>query len=156
MTEPHQKITVRLPTTFSSNEILLAGEKIIELIQERTRKGLDKNGNKFAGYSSSYKESKDFDIAGKTNLVNLTLSGDMLRNLEILGSGKGFVTVGFETASDANDKASYARDFGNGPSRQFLGISDKELKIITDNIETDQLDSNVRGLIRNFPFNLFS
>ena len=150
-----QKITVKLPRKFSDSARRQAGKLIIKLIKDRTSRGLDKNNNAFVGYSKSYKESKDFDIAGKSSLVNLRLSGEMMNSLEILGSGTGFVTIGFPSGSEVNDKASFAKDFGNGPSRPFLGVNATELKQIVSSIDSDELGANVRGLLEGSGFNIF-
>ncbi|MBO9665926.1 MAG: hypothetical protein J7501_03865, partial [Bdellovibrio sp.] len=52
-----------------------AGQFIIDRIVDRTRDGRDVNGKAFAKYSESYKNSFIFHAWGKSNDVNLELSG---------------------------------------------------------------------------------
>jgi len=112
---------------------------IIERIVNRTDQGKDKDGRKFAGYSKSYKESLDFKVAGKTNKVDLQLSGDMLAALEHLKQHdtNRSIIVGFENGSEENAKAdgnirgTYGKPTPNPKkARDFLGISDRELSKI--------------------------
>lgn len=150
-----QKITINLPSTFSDTERKQAGKLLIKLIKARTAKGLDINNQPFKGYSEAYKASKDFKIAGKTDRVNLELSSEMMDSLEILGTGHGFVTIGYESGTDVNERALWAKDFGNGPSRKFLGVSKADIKKVTDSIASDKLGNNVRGLLSSSNFNIF-
>lgn len=111
---------------------------IIERIVNRTDQGKDKDGRKFPGYSRSYKESLDFKVAGKTNKVDLQLSGDMLAALSVLDKTSRSVVIGFERGSEENAKAdgnirgTYGKPTPDPKkARDFLGISDAELtKII--------------------------
>lgn len=111
---------------------------IIERIVNRTDQGKDKDGRKFPGYSKSYKESLDFKVAGKTNKVDLQLSGDMLAALSVLDKTSRSVVIGFERGSEENAKAdgnirgTYGKPTPDPKkARDFLGISDAELtKII--------------------------
>ena len=110
---------------------------VIERIVNRTDQGVDKDGKKFAKYSTSYKDSLDFKIAGK-GPVNLQLSGDMLAAIEVLDLTSRSAVIGFEKGSDENAKAdgNIRGTYGNptpikGKARDFLGISEKDLlKII--------------------------
>jgi len=111
---------------------------IIERIVNRTDQGKDKDGRRFPGYSKSYKESLDFKVAGKTNKVDLQLSGDMLAALSVLDKTSRSVVIGFERGSEENAKAdgnirgTYGKPTPDPKkARDFLGISDAELtKII--------------------------
>jgi hypothetical protein len=117
---------------------------IIERIVNRTDQGKDKDGRRFPGYSKSYKESLDFKVAGKTNKVDLQLSGDMLAALSVLDKTSRSVTIGFENGSEENAKAdgNIRGTYGN-PSpnpkkaRDFLGITIKELTDIIKFIKED-------------------
>lgn len=100
---------------------------------ERTDQGKDKDGNRFARYSDSYKDSLDFKIAGK-GPVNLQLSGDMLAALKPLKMTKNWIEVGFDRGSDENAKAdgNIRGTYGKsspipGKARDFLGITEREL-----------------------------
>ena len=60
-----------------------------------------------------------------STFVDLTLTGDMLDDLDLLTHRKGSVTVGFERGSFENDKAE-----GNARKRPFLGITQRELNVL--------------------------
>ena len=117
---------------------------IIERIVNRTDQGKDKDGRKFPGYSKSYKESLDFKVAGKTNKVDLQLSGDMLAALSVLDKTSRSVTIGFERGSEENAKAdgnirgTYGKPTPNpDKARDFLGISDRELSKIINLVKDE-------------------
>lgn len=117
---------------------------IIERIVNRTQQGKDKDGQRFSSYSQAYKESLDFKIAGKSNFVDLQLSGDMLAALSILDKTSRSVTIGFERGSEENAKAdgNIRGTYGKskpipGKARDFLGISERELKRIVDDVKSD-------------------
>jgi hypothetical protein len=141
-----QVFTFRVDIKFDQKARTLIAEDVIDFILRRTERGLDKNNKSFPKYSKSYSESLDFEIAGKSrNHVDLQLSGDMLTNLEVINvSIAGFITVGFKGGSEENNRAAWQRnnlrpDF---PKRDFLGITDKDLRFIT-NRYTDLLQQQV-------------
>lgn len=96
---------------------------------------------KFPAYSKAYKESLDFAIAGKTTKVDLTLSGDMLAALDVLGHSNGSITVGYEAGTEENDRAegNQKGSYGGRPrpskARSFLGITQSELDSILEKYE---------------------
>lgn len=111
--------------------------EIIDQIQKRTKKGLDKDGKPFAPYSKEYKESLGFKIAGKGSKVNLVLSGDMLDAIEIVQNFQnGKVKIGYSSGNSEGGKAegnilgTYGQPKRVGPERDFLGISSAELSKI--------------------------
>jgi len=106
---------------------------IIDFIQDRTARGKDISGDNFARYSASYKDSDDFDIAGKSDVVNLELTGDTMASIELLSHEIGSVTIGFEAGTDENDKASWLASSDNGRSRTFLGINQNDLRLVLNN-----------------------
>jgi len=143
------KIPIQLSKQYSGKELEAIGSDIIDRIVTRTQnENVDKNGKKFPKYSKSYSGSLDFKNSGKTNDVDLTLSGDMLATLKILDIKKGQVIIGFEKGTE-NDKAegnilgTYGSDKPNPKkARDFLGITEKEKEKILSNYPTD--DARVR------------
>jgi len=125
MAEPRQFEVIRIPNTLNAEDREQLGNEIVRFIIDRTRKGLDKNNVPFRGYSENYKDHIDFQNAGKSNRVNLTLTGEMLNTLEVQAHGPGFIRIGFSD-TDSNDKAFYSREKG----RDFLGISAKDLQLL--------------------------
>jgi len=126
---------------------LAIANEVKDFIIERTQdKHLDKNNQPFkpaSGYSKSYKNSLDFRLGGKTNAIDLTLSGDMLAAMEVLENKKGKITIGYKKGTE-NDKAegniigSYGKPSGDPKkARDFLGITDKDFKNIVDKYKNE-------------------
>ena len=100
-------------------------------IKARTEKGVDRNNNSFAPYSSSYKKSDNFKLGGKSpSHVNLRLLGEMMGNLKVLHVTESAVVVGF--TNDTERAKAHGHITGhNGevskkgkhyPVRDFLGL----------------------------------
>lgn len=124
--EPSQSKVIRIPTGYTQSQRENIGNDIINRIKRRTREGLDINGNFFAPYSDSYE---------KQGTVNLRVSGDMLEDLIVLGTGSGFVRIGFQSQR-SNDKAGFIQvpkgQKRDSPRRSFVGISQQDLSIILE------------------------
>jgi len=108
----------------------LAAVKHIPFFKKRVQRGVDGKGRKFKGYTSSYAEYKRTRFKSKrddgpnriasmseksisstrTHPPDLTVTGDMLRNLKRKKQGKDFYTIGF-TGEDAQ-KVDYNRQMG--------------------------------------------
>lgn len=136
-----QKFTVKVSSKYEETERLAIGLEIIDRILERTAEGFDKKGKKFPGYSDKYIDSLDFSLAGKTKTVNLNLSGEMLGAIEVLDVDKnGEITIGIPAddtfnngKAEGNIKGTYGQDKPiRGKKRDFMGISRKDLKEITN------------------------
>lgn len=136
-------IKVDIPKTIKPEDREDLGHDIVEFIRQRTESGKDANGNTFPGYSKAYMKSLDFKIAGKTKRVNLTLSGDMLAELDVLRHKAGEITIGYDRGSENYGKAegningSYGGDDDKKKARNFLGISKADLKKILAKYEDD-------------------
>lgn len=116
------------------------GNEIAGIIQDRTAKGKDKDGNSFAPYNTSYTKSAHFKDAGKTSKVNLAFSNETMNSLKYLPqlSSGSSITVGFDNGSDANTKAQYVID-GHGrkgdftqPKRNPMGLTGNEKTKVTN------------------------
>lgn len=133
-----QKVEIQIPKTYKPNEREAIAIDVVEFIRERTKRGLDKNNEKFPGYSKSYKKSIDFKVAGKSSTVNLTLTGDMLDLLDVLNTQSGKIVVGYEKGDEINGKVegnrlgTYGQSKSTGKKRDFLGITKKDLKTILE------------------------
>lgn len=135
-----QRTRIELPEGLTPGERAQIGERIVELIRERTAEGVGiRSGRRysFPGYSKSYIESEAFKAAGKSpNRVNLRLSEEMLSELRVLSTTPTSVLVGFDNGTDANAKAegNQIGSYGGSPNprkaRAFLGITQAELKSI--------------------------
>lgn len=108
------------------------GQAIIDRMESRTKNSKDINDRQFVKYSKQYRESDDFKAAGKTGKVNMTLSGDMLADVDILRDTPKEITIGF------NDPDESAKAHGHvtgavrkdGKARDFFGLSNKDIKAI--------------------------
>lgn len=106
------------------------GQTVLDKILERTAKGIDKTGKRFKGYSTEYKDSLKFKAFGKSSLVNLKLTGDMLGTL-------GFRSTRNRINYSWDDKKENAKAFNHTtgdtvPKRDFLGLPQKELDAIAN------------------------
>lgn len=143
MSEPQQKVKLSIPESFNETDRVQLGELVIDHILERTSQGLDKNNKGFTAYAKSYSGSKDFRLAGKSkSTVNLQLTGDMLQSMTLLDHGTGYITVGYESGTDANDKADWAAASDNGPSREFVGIKESNLNLLVEQVNLTKVDEN--------------
>lgn len=142
-----QRVKIKIPENYKPSEREAIADEVIDYIIERTKSGRDKNNEAFPKYSESYKKSLDFKIAGKSNKVDLTLSGDMLASISLLNHKRGEITVGFDRGDkENNDKATghitgfYGRS-KEQKIRDFLGITDNDLeKKILSNYPIDDQD----------------
>jgi len=100
-------------------------QKAIDLILDRTSEGRSWKGHKFKRYSDRYKKSDDFKAAGKTDIVNLTLSGDMLGLLDEKRQTRDKVVLGWEDETQ-NAKAFNHIKGDTVPSRDFFDLNKKE------------------------------
>ena len=144
----HRKMRIQISDRYTSSDRISIARDIIRLIKDRTNNGIGVSGNvdnkgvhsenkKFPGYTSDYKKSNKFLRAGKTSTnVNLQLTKRMIGNLKILDHGTGFIDIGYKKGSKDNAKAegNIIGSYGGSPSkskeRNFLGITEKELKTV--------------------------
>lgn len=108
---------------------LAFGQAAIDIMLERTASGVDKNGNAFARYSDSYKDSLEFKAFGKSNQVNMNLEGNMLSDLDILDFNGNDLKIGFKDTVE-NNKA-YNHNTGDTlPKREFFGLTNDEIEAL--------------------------
>ena len=103
------------------------GQAIIDSIVERTQKeSKDQNNKPFKKYSPTYKKSLDFKAAGKSDKVNLTLTGDMLGLLDIKESKGKKITIGWDEEEESEKAYHHIKGIklkkGGKAKRDFLGL----------------------------------
>jgi hypothetical protein len=133
-----QKVVIEIPDGYTSEERRAIAAEILGRIVERTRdEGKGVNGRTFPGYSAAYKDSLEFKIAGKGKMVDLTLSSEMLDEIQLLTHSKGKITLGYDAGDPINGKVEGNRlgTYGQaspipGKARDFLGISKTDLQKI--------------------------
>lgn len=94
------------------------GREILARIRARTTAGLDEDQRPFRPYTPAYAAWKATHRRGWTGTVDLTLTGQMLRNLELVYLSARRVVIGFLAPAMA------ARAAGNEVrhGRRFLGV----------------------------------
>jgi hypothetical protein len=141
---------ISIPTSFNATQREAIGIDIINRIVERTEAGLDVNGNPFAPYKQSYKQTLEYKIGhGNSSKVNLTLTGELLGSLSIISHGAGFIKLGFDDSS-ASEKAKWIQSptgqkAGKQTPRKFLGISEKDLNKILAKYESSNVAFNTNA-----------
>lgn len=73
--------------------IKAVGVEAVSIIRRRTAAGIDMHGKAFAPYVENYRADKV--ESGRTGSPDLTLTGQMLGNLQVLKSEERRVTIGF-------------------------------------------------------------
>lgn len=138
MAEPQLKRRLTIPRDFSDQERRTLATLVIQFIQDRTQRGKNVNNQSFQPYSQSYKDSKEFEIAGKSSKVNLSQTGDTIASIELLSHGPGYITIGYLAGSFENDKAVWIQRSDNGASRIFLGLTDKDLDRFISQVKSER------------------
>jgi len=143
-------VLISIPTRFNATQREAIGLDIINRIVERTEAGLDVNGNPFAPYKQSYKQTLDYKVGhGSSSKVNLTLTGEMLGSISIVANGPGFIKLGFDDSS-ASEKAKWVQaptgqKAGKQSPRKFLGINEKDLNKILTKYESSDVAFNTNA-----------
>jgi len=127
------------------------GNRCIDEIKRRTLAGEDKNGKTFKGskgrparkgkkaikgsgagkYSQSYRESLAYTIYGKTNKVNLKLTGEMHAHINVLKVDPSGVIIGIKDSTQEKKARGHINGSGYLPIRDFWGLSkDDQTKIL--------------------------
>lgn len=141
MAEKQQSVIISIPTAYDATMREAIGTEIVNFIIDRTRQGLDRYNKPFKSYSPAYVSSTEFKAAGKSkSRVNLRLSGEMHSGLTVLGHGRGYIKVGFESGTDENDKAAWTSRAERG-GRDMLGIMPKDLRRILDKYPTQSQET---------------
>jgi hypothetical protein len=149
-----QKLTIKIPVQYTGPARRAIAKEVVDEIVRRTREdGRDKNNRPFAGYSQTYKNSRAFRIGGKTDSVDLTLTGEMMDSLKPLEDRKGEITIGFSGRDkelngkvEGNRLGTYGQPKQIGPRRDFLGIPKKALKTILDRYPLDDREEMRRRI----------
>lgn len=141
-------------TAYDAQTRVAIGNEIISKIVSKAKAGRGVSGA-LPKYSKSYRESKEFKVAGKGSVTNLTFTGQMLLSLEVLEHGSGFVVVGFPdrgVSHGNNDKAAWVTDKGF----DFMGLTPSELAGILAQFPLDIsvvdngiLNSFIRSILGN-------
>jgi hypothetical protein len=103
-------------------------QKVIDHIVKRTQDGKNVSGAKLAKYHPDYVASAEFELAGKSkNEVNMTLTGAMLSQLDLLSDGPNTIRIGWEETEQI--LKAYNHNVGDTVTkRDFFGVTMAEAK----------------------------
>ena len=106
------------------------GQAIIDKIIERTEDGKDISEKGFKKYSKEYVDSDEFKDFGKSkNEINMTLTGRMLDDIDIISESRNTIKIGFEDSTEIL-KAFNHNTGDTVKKRKFFGIRERDLKEI--------------------------
>jgi hypothetical protein len=123
----------------SSDPVLVRkiAQGVIDYMVDRAKegRGLGRKDLK-SPYSKAYANSLSFKAAGKSrNQVNMTLTGDMLRSIDILEEDGALVVIGIDDEVDAPKAYGHQTGFEGHPTipngkykRPFFGVTSDEVK----------------------------
>ena len=121
-----QKTRINLGYGYTERQRKLIMNDVIEYIKLRTKSfNVDKKNDDFSPYSEEYAAKK-----GQTE-VDLTLSGDMLDNLQGLKDSRTYIEIGYDKdysgmgKVEGNRLGTYGNDKPVTKGRDFLGIDRK-------------------------------
>jgi hypothetical protein len=130
ITTDRRKLEVYLPLVADNDFKREYGKRLIDDIEARLDEGKDKDGDKFTGYSKSYRESEEFKFWDKDKTVNLQLTGQMRAAMDVISTAGRTVTIAF-IDQEANDKAhGHVNGANYLPVRDFWGVPNKSQKDI--------------------------
>lgn len=99
---------------------------------------------KLHAYSKSYKESLAFAAFGKSNTVNMQLTGDMVQSVTVLDSSQSKLKIGIDDSEQAAKAYGHITGMkghptldGKVPERNWFGWKDSELIKIADAIKPE-------------------
>lgn len=124
---------------------------VIDTILERTARSRDIENRVFAKYSKAYKDSVPFQVFGKTDKVNMDLTGDMLGSIEKTDESRDTVTIA--VTGEQNILKAFAHITGfeghkyikGVQPRDFFGITDKEIQKLTKGFEPNQDEGSTKN-----------
>jgi len=136
------KISVKVPDNLSPDQRFDVAIKMLQFIHDRTQKGENVYGRKWAGKAGEYTE-KYAKKKGSSGPVDLTLSREMLGKMQYFKSlsSNGEIVLGFKNRTKAERKAegNILGTYGQpqpipGKARPFLDILQKDVNRIVDEV----------------------
>lgn len=145
--------TIKVSKKYNAEQRRAIAAEIVDHIKERTKAGKGKGGQSWTPpadkYSKEYKESLDFKFKADKSKVNLTLTGDMLDSIKLLGNKEGEITIGIPKSdidygkAEGNIRGSYGKSRGSSSkARDFMSISGEEKRDILQNFPTGKSEED--------------
>ena len=146
--------TLRDIPTFTKRFWKGVGDEVADRIRVHTTKGgKDVDGVKFKPYSTGYAEREPKLFRGGTNFgskVNLTLSGDMMNNLQTRGFTKDSVIVGWSGTNA--QKIQWNADMGREGTKPAMPVTKGIQRFILKQVDRF-IEKNAREATKK-PINL--
>lgn len=109
-------------------------QAIIDKIVANSEDGIDRNGRALPKYTAGYVKSDSFTAFGKDKSPNMTLTGDLLGQIDVLSVSGDTLKIGWDSELE-NAKAHGNITGQEGlwkKKRDFFGLTAKEIKEIID------------------------
>lgn len=125
---------ITIPSGLSEAARNELGLRIVTEVRARTKRGVDANGRAFKGYSKEY---------DKTGTVNLSQTGDMLAELDIISIGSDSILIGYDTSHElaeqveGNTLGTFGQQTSTGKGRNFIGLPDKVVNRLATELSQD-------------------
>jgi len=143
-------VTIRVSSDFHAPASLLTpqdmhdvGDLLVRRIRTRTEGGYDVNGASFAPYNADYAKAKRAALGHSR--VDLTVSGRMLNDMQVVETTDKTVTISFISQGGGASGGTFiqrSRSLGaadkaefNDPSRHFFGASTEDEEAILQALE---------------------
>ncbi len=129
---------IDIPRDLNPEQRELLARKVVQKIKDRTREGISASGRPFKSYSKAYTDSFDFKIAGKSSTVDLSLTGDMVADLDVISLTDSHIVVGYEMDYEDIGKVhgNVTGEYGNTipvtSRRDFIGLPKKWVEILAE------------------------
>lgn len=123
--KPQFKVDFDLP----AREWINIASDTRRMMIDRTKSGIDIDGNQFAGYADLTKKYRE-KLGKTTDVVNLEDRGEMHRSLsqKIIAGG---AMVFYTDRNRANIAIAHQKGYGNLPERKHFGLTDQQADTIT-------------------------
>ena len=144
--------SISIPSRYDATARARIGELMVQQIRKRTASGVSVNG-------TAFKYAKNSTHKGD----NLTDSGDMMIQLDVLDTRTGAITIGYEDTSsleanqaEGNSIGSYGGRPNASIAKPFIGVSNDELDLILSQFDQeaptprdDDVESFIAGILNN-------
>lgn len=149
--------TIKVSKKYNAEERRAIAAEIVDYIKERTKSGKGKGGQQWGPpadkYSEEYKESLEFKFKSDKSKVNLTLSGDMLDSIKLIGNKEGEIIIGIPKSdedykkAEGNIRGSYGKPRGSSSkARDFMSIAGEEKRDILKNFPLGKSEEEQESL----------
>lgn len=125
---------------------LAIAQAVVDHIVKRTQSGKSVNGGGFKPYSKEYKDSTEYKLLKESDKVNMTLTGAMLDDIDLLKDGPNTIRIGFRDETETAKAFNHNTGDTMPVKREFFGITQAELKSLVK----EQFGAEIRELKTGF------